>query len=95
MAGPRDFVPVAEDGWAQEGRRGCRGTGEGTGSSHAVAMHPKLAAWKYPPFSLELCQHVAFAEHLSCGNHGALLWLCAGAKGFLEEGFREKHLCRT
>lgn len=43
-AGPKDFVPVAEDGWVQEGRRGCRGAKKGAGSGHAVAMHPKLAA---------------------------------------------------
>lgn len=87
VAEPRNFVPVAEDGWVQESRRGCRGTGEGTRSGHAVAMHPKLASWKYPPLSLELCQRFAFAEHLSCGNHGSLLWLCAGAKEFSGRGF--------
>lgn len=93
-AGPKDFVPVAGDSWAQEGRRGCRGAGEDAGSGHAVAMHPKLAAWRYRPLSLELCQRVAFAEHLSCGNQGALVWLFAGAKEF-SGSFRENHLCRT
>lgn len=31
-AGPKDFVPLTERGWVQEGRRGCRGTGKGAGS---------------------------------------------------------------
>lgn len=59
----------------QGNRKGCR------------IRHPKLAAWKFPPLSPELCVHVPFAERLSCGNHGALMWLFAGAKEFSGIGF--------
>lgn len=95
VAEPRDFVPVAEDGWVQEGGRGCRGAGEGTRSGHAVAMHPKLASWKYPPLSLSFVNVLLLQS--TCPV--ATMELCCGfvleLRSFLEEGFRENHLCRT